>query len=92
MYAGAGENTTHTHVDPAENFLYVAHGRKTLQIFPPSDFARLYPFPGPKYHSSAVPPFTKTINAPSEFAAYHTAHPIELTLEAGDMLYLPAFW
>ena len=92
MYAGAGENTTHTHIDPAENFMFVAAGRKTLQLFPPSDYQFLYPYPAPKYHSSAIPPFTKTSSPPPEFPAYGYSHPIEVTLEAGDMLYLPAFW
>lgn len=72
--------------------MFVAQGRKTLQLFPPSDYQVLYPYPAPKYHSSAIPPFTPTTEAPAEFPAYAYAHPIEVTLEAGDMLYLPAFW
>jgi hypothetical protein len=92
MYAGAGANTTHTHLDPAENFLLVAHGTKRLQLIPPGDFKYIYPFPSPKYHSSAVPPFTDPANCPVEWPFFAKAKPVEVTLEQGDMLYLPAYW
>jgi hypothetical protein len=92
MYAGAGENTTHTHLDPAENFMLVAHGTKRLQLFAPSDFRYMYPFPSPKYHSSAVPPFTRPEDAPADFPGYAATSPVEVELQRGDMLYLPAYW
>ena len=92
MYAGAGANTTHTHLDPAENFLLVARGSKRMQLFAPADYASMYPFPAPKYHSSAVPPFTPPIDAPVEFPAYARTRPVEIELRQGDLLYLPAYW
>ena len=92
MYAGAGANTTHTHLDPAENFLLVCRGQKRMQLFAPADFNSMYPFPAPKYHSSAVPPFTAPRDAPTEFPAYSRTHPVEVELQQGDMLYLPAYW
>ena len=92
MYAGAGANTTHTHIDPAENFMFVAAGSKRLQMFAPGDLERLYPWPAPLYHSCAVPPFADPASPPVEFPAFGDAHPIEVELQAGDMLYLPAYW
>ena len=46
----------------------------------------------PLYHSSAVPPFASEKKPPVEFPAYAHALPIEVELQQGDMLYLPAFW
>lgn len=91
-YAGAGANTTHTHLDPAENLMFVAAGTKRLQLFAPGDVEHLYPWPAPMYHSSAVPPFSSEKKPPVEFPAYAGALPIEVELREGDMLYLPAFW
>ena len=70
----------------------VAHGTKRLQLFPPSDMEFMYPFPSPKYHSSAVAPFTAPTNAPPEFEHYKNARPIDISLKQGEMLYLPAYW
>jgi hypothetical protein len=94
MYAGAGANTTHTHFDPAENFMFVAAGVKRLQLFAPGDVERLYPWPAPSYHSSAIPPFAETGDASvlADFPAFAHAQPREVELHAGDMLYLPAYW
>ena len=92
MYAGAGANTTQTHFDPAENFLLVAKGSKTLQLFAPSDAAQLYPSPNPTYHSCEVKAFTSPADAPRSLPAYRSASPISALVEEGEMLYLPAYW
>ena len=31
-------------------------------------------------------------DAPTEFPAYSRTHPVEVELQQGDMLYLPAYW
>ena len=72
--------------------MMVAAGSKRLQLFAPSDFQYMYPFPSPSYHSSALPPFTDPSGAPPEWEHYRHARPIEVELQEGDMLYLPAFW
>ena len=92
MYAGAGENTTQTHFDPAENFLLVVRGSKRLQLFPPGDAALLYPSPNPSYHSSEIKAFTEPRDAPAGYPLYRSAHPVSVSLEEGEMLYLPAYW
>ena len=92
MYAGAGENTTQTHFDPAENFLLVVRGSKRLQLFPPGDAALLYPSPNPSYHSSEIKAFTEPRDAPAGYPLYRRAHPVSVSLEEGEMLYLPAYW
>ena len=93
MYAGAGANTTQTHFDPAENFLVIAQGSKTLQLLAPGEVANLDPSPNPLYHSTEVPAFSDPAGVPAnKYRDYAAARTVEVTLEQGDMLYLPAYW
>ena len=92
MYAGAGHNATATHFDAAEGFVLMGKGTKTYQLFAPAECEHMYPCPAPKYHSSAVPPFSDPATGLSPHPEYTKARPITVTLEAGDFLYIPACW
>jgi len=95
-YFGCGRNSTGIHCDPGENLLAVICGTKHFDLFPPSDADCLYPCRPPSMLCSGVPPLILPDSMPEDLRErcplYKYAHPVHVTLKAGDMLYLPAFW
>jgi len=93
-YFGCGRNTTALHYDANDNLLLCIRGTKRLLLYPPSDARYLYPCND--FTRSAVVPFAKFEDLSDElrrkFALVPQAHPIEVRLVAGDMLYLPSCW
>ena len=67
-----------------------------LWLYPPSDAAHLYPVAGKDGSRSAAPPFQAPADLPpavqETFAKVAHARPVEINLQAGDLLYLPACW
>lgn len=96
MYFGCGHNTSAVHFDPSENLLLVISGRKTYELYPPQDVDCLYPCKPPQFSNSAVRPCLKPDQMTSEelqrWPLYRHARPLRVTLERGEMLYLPIFW
>lgn len=73
------------HYDVMSNVLCQIRGRKRLLLFPPSDLTRL----GFEAGSSS-----SSLNVFSEDTAQimQDCHPSEVTLEPGDVLYIPSLW
>eukprot|EP00933_Yihiella_yeosuensis_P042883 TRINITY_DN37549_c0_g1_i1.p1 TRINITY_DN37549_c0_g1~~TRINITY_DN37549_c0_g1_i1.p1 ORF type:complete len:486 (+),score=86.26 TRINITY_DN37549_c0_g1_i1:42-1499(+) len=96
IYFGAGHNTTAIHCDPSENLLVVISGKKTFDLYPPTDADCLYVIKGPNFLNSPLPPFIDPASMPADFAEqyplYCHAQPQRVELRPGDMLYLPIFW
>jgi len=91
IWIGQPGNVTWLHYDAMHNFLCQVRGRKRLVLFPPSDLRNLYPqhFLSPSPHHSQV-----DIEAADyeKFPRARRAVPVEVTLEQGEMLFLPAGW
>ena len=66
-------------------------GRKRFTLFAPQDGSLLYPFPMFSRNSylSQVDILKSDV---AEFPEFHQAKPFDFVLEAGEVLYLPAFW
>jgi len=108
IWIGNSKSVTSIHSDPYENIYTVIRGRKHFTLLPPSEGwclrERTYPHavygltdnsndlnvvpsldtPQVRWSSVIDPDFPGSL--PPE------AHPLHITLEAGDMLYLPVGW
>ena len=97
-YFGCDRNVTPTHFDGYENLLLCLYGTKRLWLYPPSDARHLYAGSGAKRDPSraAAPPFQTYEELPATLQATFPqlahARPLEVTLTAGEVLYLPATW
>ena len=91
---GRGESTP-IHFDEEENWLYVLRGTKRVVLYEPHAATHGHLPRHEVYRStSTVPPHTVEERAAVENAwpSLRGARPVYLTLEAGDALYIPAFW
>jgi Cupin-like domain len=81
---------TPLHYDPVETFHWVIRGSKRFSLFSPG-LRRYYPF---SWRSKA--PFISQVDPDSAnasfFPRFRDAVPMDCTMNAGDILYLPAFW
>ncbi|KAA1466374.1 Clavaminate synthase-like protein [Dentipellis sp. KUC8613] len=108
LWIGNDRSVTSVHSDPYENIYYVVRGCKTFVLLPPTDGfylqERLYPHavykptgpggrlvltpsrdtPAIRWSSITDPDFVQKL-PPS-------AHPITISVHAGESLYLPAGW
>ena len=87
-----GQRTvTPLHFDYANNFFAQLHGIKQFTIFAPQDTDLLYPYPQEMRiaHASHVDP--DCVDS-SLYPKYRAAVPIRFELNAGELLFLPAFW
>jgi hypothetical protein len=88
---GSTGNVTPLHFDGTNNLLAQVFGHKSLKLFPPDQTKHLYPMPAfAKFgHLSEV-----DLDQPDlhRFPLLERAKPIEVILEPGDVLFLPAFW
>jgi oxalate decarboxylase/phosphoglucose isomerase-like protein (cupin superfamily) len=87
-----GKNViTHAHYDASPNFYVQLYGKKKFILFAPEQYKNLYlhPFAHPKDRQSEV-----NFENPNYklFPNYRKAKAIEVTLEKGDVLYLPPYW
>lgn len=89
---------TRLHYDFFDNILIHIEGRKRIRLYPPSDSGYLYPYPScshivgnyPHVHFSEIND-TELVD-PKQFPDFSNASTIEVTLEPGDMLFIPAGW
>jgi hypothetical protein len=66
-------------------------GEKHIRLFHPSAAAALYPMDGVQYKYSQVPlPYSPELV--DKFPRFQEASFVDVTVERGDILYLPAFW
>lgn len=89
LWFGPKGSATPLHYDSRDNLICQYIGRKHLTLFPPSQIPLLYTSGyAPSWSGVADPRFPDMEKYP-RFAA---ARPVEVTLEAGEILYLPARW
>jgi jumonji domain-containing protein 7 len=105
MWIGNESSTTSMHKDPYENIYCVVSGRKMFTLLPPSDAPFLYTkfYPVAKYcqdmtleplHGQSIPwsPIDPDDPDLSRYPLFANATVYQVEVEAGDILYLPAFW
>ncbi|HEY1703603.1 MAG TPA: cupin-like domain-containing protein [Trebonia sp.] len=90
--SGRGVQTrVHYDRNGRHNFNAQLSGRKEVVLIPPDQSANLYPFPmtSPTYNFSEVDSSSPDLGA---FPGYANVTGFSGTLDAGHMLFLPAFW
>jgi len=90
-WLGPAGTLTGYHVDWIDNILAQIKGRKQVWLVPPSESSSMYPSKKYDYRStlSEVEPNTWDAKRHPLFAEIT---PIEITLEAGEMLFIPRGW
>jgi hypothetical protein len=91
LWFGTEGNLTPLHYDMANNLFGQLLGRKRFLLFDPRDSERVYPRPvRSKHHNlSALDPEQPDLERHPLFAE---AAPWSCEVDAGDLLFLPAFW
>jgi jumonji domain-containing protein 7 len=86
-----GHSHTQLHYDGQNNFFAQLHGTKEFTVFAPEDTQYLYPFPLDSLfpHGSHVDPDQPDAERQPKYAY---AKPMRFTVQAGELLFLPAFW
>jgi hypothetical protein len=82
---------TQLHFDNANNFFAQLHGTKVFTLFPPCDSDRLYPY----HHDTATGHLSYVdLDRPDleKYPDFAHASAIRFTIQAGELLFLPAFW
>ncbi|HJU40490.1 MAG TPA: cupin-like domain-containing protein, partial [Tahibacter sp.] len=88
LWLGSQGNISSLHFDQPNNFFVQLHGVKRFRLFAPHDYDNLYP-------SATIGHFSRVnIEAPdlAAYPRYANARGVEVTVNAGDTLYLPPFW
>ncbi|TKC90316.1 cupin-like domain-containing protein [Trinickia terrae] len=83
--------TTQLHFDYSNNFFAQLHGSKAFTLFDPRDSDCLYPYP----HETATAHLSHVdVDRPDleRYPDFARASPMRFTMEAGELLFLPAFW
>jgi len=90
LWLGGAGLVTPLHYDAVETFHWVVRGAKRFLCYRPG-LARYYPYP-----TDSDAPFISRVDPddprPELFPRFQGARPVELTLLAGEVLYLPSFW
>lgn len=90
LWFGGDRCKSGLHWDVFNNFFIQISGKKRFLLFSPSQTEYLYPEYGTRY------PHTARVNVfdPDEddFPRYERAESVELTVEPGDMLFIPTGW
>ncbi|RAP32669.1 hypothetical protein DID77_04320 [Candidatus Marinamargulisbacteria bacterium SCGC AG-439-L15] len=90
LYFGPKGSRTPLHFDYVPNLYAQIRGKKRLIIFPPGRYTQYYPNPHPKLgHFSQVDPLNIET---AKYRSFPSDKAIDVTLEPGDMLYLPSLW
>lgn len=92
IWLGPNGTLTGLHSDiDALNVLFQAYGSKTMWLFPPSQSPLLYTSDKYDYgaYLSHVDPFHPDYD---RFPLFKDAQPIEITINAGDALFVPPQW
>ena len=82
----------HMHYDCYHNFYTQIKGTKKFTVFPPSEWIYLYPYPYLHPHHEHTQVNISNTNDTDKFPFITKATGMEITLEAGDLLYLPPLW
>ncbi|KAJ3479826.1 hypothetical protein NLI96_g8785 [Meripilus lineatus] len=107
LWIGDGRSVTSIHSDPYENVYCVIRGSKTFTLLPPTEgwCMRERTYPHAKYERTTrgleiipsgddVPPirWSSVLDPTTPGLLPPEAHPISITVSAGECLYLPAGW
>lgn len=89
-YVAPAGAVTQTHFDPVENLMVVLQGSKRLRLFPPRCARNLEPSNAPIFTVSGIdaPPFSDAFLRDPGLRN----DCLDVTVNAGDILYLPAGW
>lgn len=98
VWTGGEGVTANAHYDRSHNMFVQVVGRKAWTLFPPTQWRSLYLFPAlhPSYHQSQVgyldvdSPLATT--SPALHPQFKDNRAITVTLDPGDMLYIPPYW
>ncbi len=88
LWIGAAGCITPLHFDHVHNFLLQVSGKKTFVLYPPQDSRYLYVNPKVR-HTSMVDLEQPDLD---RHPLLLRTSPMEITLEAGDLLYMPPRW
>ena len=93
LWVGSANSATQAHYDVADNVLVALHGTKRLRCWPPSAATELHVFPDahPRARKSQVN-FDQPDHARFPLFAELPPPSLDVTLEPGEALLLPAFW
>ena len=93
LWVGSANSATQAHYDVADNVLVALHGTKRLRCWPPGAAPQLHVFPDahPRARKSQVN-FDQPDHARFPLFAELPPPSLDVTLEPGAALLLPAFW
>lgn len=94
LWLGPTGHTEPLHWDSAEGTVLMLHGAKRVSLIPPEQSKNLYRFP---FNSPAAPWISQVYVDNPDYDAFPKLRQaidtkIELTLEKGQILYIPALW
>lgn len=91
LWVSPGGNTSPLHYDLDNNFFIQSHGTKKFLMYHPWEFYNLYP-----NSLFSRTPHTSKVNLDNpnikKYPNFTKASPIEIIINAGEMLFLPAYW
>ena len=95
LWLGPTGHTEPLHWDSAEGTVLMLHGAKKVTLIPPKQAENLYPFP--LFDSPAAPWISQVYLDKPDYVTFPKLRQaldekIELTLEKGQILYIPALW
>jgi hypothetical protein len=92
LWFGSGGTVTPLHFDHQNNLFAQVYGTKTFRLYSPEDTACLYPYSkGTKMSHLSQLELDHPIDA-GAFPLYERAHSHTVRIDAGQLLFLPAFW
>jgi lysine-specific demethylase 8 len=91
MWLGPAHTVTPIHFDGADNLLVQIYGRKKLTLIPPAQSDCLY-YPCLRLGHVHYSPVDIEEPDYDQFPKYRDATPTEVTLEPGDILFIPVRW
>jgi [protein]-arginine 3-hydroxylase / protease len=91
LWLGPAETVTPIHFDGADNLLVQVFGRKRLTLIPPAQSACLY-YPCLRLGHVNYSPVDVEEPDYARFPRYKDATPLEVTIEPGEMLFIPVRW
>eukprot|EP00020_Sapocribrum_chincoteaguense_P007155 CAMPEP_0170745914 /NCGR_PEP_ID=MMETSP0437-20130122/8535_1 /TAXON_ID=0 /ORGANISM="Sexangularia sp." /LENGTH=736 /DNA_ID=CAMNT_0011084641 /DNA_START=137 /DNA_END=2347 /DNA_ORIENTATION=+ len=101
VWLGSKGTVTPWHYDAFEGFLISVYGTRTVSLYPPSFYRDFYVFPkGHPAHRQSQLRVTDFDSPDLDLTKFpnaaklrdSTEYPLKVTLEAGDVLYIPSFW
>ncbi|KAJ8599968.1 hypothetical protein CTAYLR_002863 [Chrysophaeum taylorii] len=92
LFIGNRKTFTRCHADPSVNLYLQLQGRKKWHLWPPSAAPELYVLPRANVAYMSVVNDHDRERSASRFPAYDRADRAVITIEPGDLLYVPPWW